>query len=101
MKPPLKQRNEKGREKLSWLMEQSREIKLDLIQNHLSLCRMMLNELFEEEVIEHAGDRYTHNKPNGGRYSRWGYNPGSVQIGDRRMEVEVPRIRDSKQGKFV
>lgn len=101
MKPPVEQRNEKGREKLSWLMEQSREIKLDLIQNHLSLCQIMLNELFEEEVIERAGDRYSHKKPEGGRYSRWGFNPGSVQIGDRRMKVEVPRIRDSEQSKFV
>jgi len=57
--------------------------------------------LFEEEVIEYAGERYTHTKPRDGQYSRWGYNPGSVQIGDKRLKMEVPRIRNMDSGKFV
>jgi len=71
------------RRDLSWLLNQSRELKLDIIQNHLSICQMMLNEIFEEEVIEKAGKRYSHDKPKEGRYSRYGFNPGSVQIGDQ------------------
>ena len=101
MKPTPEQRNENGREKLAWLLEQSRSVKLDLIQNHLSICQIMLNELFEEEVIEYAGERYSHRKPNQGQFSRWGYNPGSVQIGDKRLKMEVPRIRNTDSGKFV
>lgn len=101
MKPTPEQRNENGREKLAWLLEQSRSVKLDLIQNHLSICQIMLNELFEEEVIEYAGERYSHDKPKDGQYSRWGYNPGSVQVGDKRLKMEVPRIRNMDTGKFV
>lgn len=98
---PIKEKvTEKSREKLAWLMAQSQEIKLSLLQNHLSLCQIMVNEFFEEEVIEKAGKRYSHNKPNGSRYSRWGYNPGSVQIGDQRLKVDVPRIRDSEGNTF-
>lgn len=100
MEPTLEQRNEKGRNKLSWLMEQSREIKLDLVQNHLSICQIMLNELFEEEVCQKAGERYSHSKPNDGKYSRWGYNPGSVHIGDKKLRMDIPRIRDNDNGKF-
>ena len=100
MEPTLEQRNENGREKLSWLMEQSREIKLDLVQNHLSICQIMLNELFEEEVIQKAGPRYSHDKPKKGSYSRWGYNPGSVHIGDKKLSMEEQKIKNKDKGKF-
>ncbi len=100
MEPTQVQRNENGREKLSWLMSQSREIKLDLVQNHLSICQIMLNELFEDEIMQKAGQRYSHQKPHEGRYSRWGYNPGSVHIGDKKLNMDIPRIRDNTTGKF-
>lgn len=100
MKPTQTQRNKKGRNKLSWLLSQSRDIKLDLVQNHLSICQIMLNELFDEEVCEKAGERYSHNKPHDGKYSRWGYNPGSVHIGDKKLNMDVPRIRNNVEGKF-
>ena len=58
MNPTQTQGKEKRRENLSWLLEQSRELKLDLIQNHLSLSQLMLNEIFEEEVLEKAGEKY-------------------------------------------
>lgn len=100
MEPTQMQSKGNSRKKLAWLLEQSRDIKLDIVQNHLSICQIMLNELFEEEVIDKAGARYSHNKPNSGRYSRWGYNPGSVQIGDKKLKMEVPRIKDTTAGKF-
>jgi transposase-like protein len=59
----------------------------------------MINELLEEEVTQKAGARYSRAKPYDGRYSRWGFNPGSVRIGDQKLKVEVPRIYDNEQDK--
>ncbi|KKL21304.1 hypothetical protein LCGC14_2446790, partial [marine sediment metagenome] len=79
--------------------EQSVDIKISLLQNHLSICQIMINELLEEEVTEKAGARYKREKPHDGRYSRWGFNPGSVRIGDQKLKVDVPRIYDNEQDK--
>ncbi|HLF62675.1 MAG TPA: IS256 family transposase [Saprospiraceae bacterium] len=92
---------EMNRKRLGWLMDQSVDLKLEVLRNHLSLCQIMINELLEEEVIEKAGERYSHNKPEGGRYSRWGYNPGSVRIGDTKVPIEVPRVMDTRESKAV
>ena len=88
-----------NRRNLSWLQEQSVDLKISLLQNHLSICQIMINELLEEEVKQKAGARYSREKPYDGRYSRWGFNPGSVRIGDQKLKVEVPRIYDNEQDK--
>lgn len=88
-----------NRRSLSWLQEQSVDIKISLLQNHLSICQIMINELLEEEVTQKAGARYSRDKPFDGRYSRWGFNPGSVRIGDQKLKIDVPRIYDNAQDK--
>ena len=87
--------NELNRKNLSWLKEQSIDLRVGILQNHLSICQIMINELLEEEVIEKAGTRYSRQKPNNGQWSRWGYNPGSVKIGDQRLKIDVPRLFDN------
>ena len=94
-----KSKDKVNRRNLSWLQEQSVDIKISLLQNHLSICQIMINELLEEEVTEKAGARYKREKPHDGRYSRWGFNPGSVRIGDQKLKVDVPRIYDNEQDK--
>jgi len=86
---------ELNRKNLSLLKEQSIDLRIDILQNHLSICQIMINELLEEEVIEKAGPRYSRKKPNNGQWSRWGYNPGSVRIGDQKLKIEVPRLFDN------
>jgi len=98
MEPKSKDK-ELNRRNLSWLQEQSVDLKMSLLQNHLSICQIMINELLEEEVTQKAGARYSREKPNDGRYSRWGFNPGSVRIGDQKLKVDVPRIFDNEQNK--
>ena len=88
-----------NRRNLTWLQEQSVDIKISLLQNHLSICQIMINELLEEEVTQKAGARYTRDKPLDGRYSRWGFNPGSVRIGDQKLRIDVPRLYDNIQDK--
>jgi len=84
-----------NRKKISWLLEQDLSIKLEALQHHLDISRMLVNDILEDEVISYSGIRYSHDKPNNGRYSRWGFNPGSVKIGDQRIPVEVPRLYDN------
>jgi putative transposase len=94
---PQSEDTQLNRRDFPWLQEQSVEIKISLLQNHLSICHIMINELLEDEVIQKAGARYSREKPYDGRYSRWGFNPGSVRIGDQKLKIEVPRIYDNEQ----
>ena len=96
MKPTQKQSTNFSRMQLEDLMNAPIDVKAELLQHHLSLAQILANELLEQEVIDKAGERYSHDKPHDGRYSRWGYNPGSIQIGDQRLKVAVPRIRDNE-----
>jgi putative transposase len=88
MEPKSKYR-ELNRRNLSWLQEQSVDLKISLLQNHLSISQIMVNELLEEEVIQKAGVRYSLEKPNDKRYSRWGFNPGRMRIGDQKLYIPV------------
>lgn len=69
---------------------------LSLVLNHLELSRHAAQHLMEREVAELAGERYSHQKPHGGRYSRWGSNPGSIGVGGQRLPLSVPRMHDNE-----
>ena len=84
--PPLPQN-------LRVLLNQPLDVKLHLLQHHMELARLLVQEILEEDVVEHAGDRYSHDKPLQGRYSRLGSNPGSVRIGQQKIPIEVPRLK--------
>lgn len=75
------------------------EAQLALIQHHLSLTQFLVNELLQSEVEALAGPVYSREKPNDGRYSRWGYNPSTVSVGTEKVRVEVPRVIDNRTGR--
>lgn len=81
--------------RLEELEEKPFEIKLALLQHHLQLARIFVQELLEEEVEEKAGQRHSHDDR---RFSRWGSNPGSVRIGEEKVPIEVPRMIDTETG---
>lgn len=83
-------------ENLRWLLKQPADVKIAMLESHLDICRLLVNEVLEEEVTALCGARYSHEKPHEGRYSRWGYNPGSVRIGDHRLTIQVPRVFDNQ-----
>lgn len=83
-----------NKENLRWLLAQPADVKIAMLESHLDLCRMLVNEVLEEEVAALCGAKYSHDKPHEGRYSRWGYNPGSVRIGEHRLTIQVPRVFD-------
>lgn len=91
--------NKITREKLDWLFSQKIDMKFELLKNYIELARIMINEILEIEVKTLTGEKYTHNKPNDGKYYRWGYNPGSVRIGSEKIPIEVPRVVDNKNKK--
>lgn len=92
----MSKKPEINHENLSWLLSQPAEVKLAMLESHLDICRLLVNEILEEEVTNLCGVRYSHEKPHEGRYSRWGYNPGSVRIGDHRLTIQVPRVYDNQ-----
>jgi len=73
------------------------ETKLALLKDHARLVRLLLHEFMEEEVEEKAGSRYQR-QGDGRAYHRWGKNPGSVKVGDRRVKLAVPRLRKGAGG---
>jgi len=85
-----------NRNKISWLLDQDLDVKLQALQQHLDISRMLINDVLEDEVIQYTGRRYKHDKPNNGQYSRWGFNRGSVKIGQQRVPIDVPRIYDKE-----
>jgi transposase-like protein len=89
-----------SRENFSWLFEQPLDLKVSILQQHLSICQLVINQILEEEVKYLSGERYSHDKPHEGRYSRYGFNPGSVNIGGKKLKVEVPKVIDNANGSF-
>lgn len=53
----------------------------------------------EHEVSKLAGDRYSQNKQNAGHLRCWGSNPGSIQVGGRRLRVRGPRVEKVESGR--
>lgn len=68
----------------------SEQAKCSLIQMLVPLGLLAVKEMFETEVKQLAGDRYERGKKNGW----WGSNPGSVFLGDQKVSVVVPRVRN-------
>ncbi len=62
-----------------------------MIQMLIPLGLEAVTELLQEEVAELAGTRYSRGASD---IKRWGYNPGSVYLGDQKVSTQVPRVRD-------
>ena len=90
-----------NRKKVDWLLGQSIDTQLEIISHHMEICRIVINSIIDREVCDYTGERYSHNKPNNGRYSRWGFNPGSVKLGDQKVPIDVPRILDKEEKKNI
>ena len=72
--------------------------RIELIQMLIPLGLQAIEEELQSEVSKIAGARYTRTNPD---FKRWGCNEGSVFLGDQKVSVRVPRVRDVSQGKEV
>jgi putative transposase len=93
-------KNEKANS-LKEIMEMDSISKIAVLKHHMDLSCILINEILEEEVRSLSGERYSHDKPNNNRYSRWGTNPGSVFIGEEKVRIDVPRVYDKESGRNV
>lgn len=81
---------------LSWYLAQSMEMQLELFKHYTKIGKLIANQLMEDEVREKAGVRYSREEK---EYSRWGFNPGSIRIGEEKVKLEVPRLYNRTTGK--
>ncbi len=65
--------------------------RIELIQMLIPLGLQAIEEEIQAEVIRIAGDRYSRDLP---QFKRWGSNGGSVYLGDQKVSIKVPRVRD-------
>ena len=75
------------------------ESRLSLIQMLIPLGLKAVEEELQAEVRALVGgDRYDRSV---GDLRRWGQNPGSVCLGDQKLKITVPRVRDIRAGREV
>ena len=72
--------------------------RIELIQMLIPVGLQAIEEELQLEVMRIAGARYTRTEPD---LKRWGCNEGSVFLGDQKVAIAVPRVRDVSQGKEV
>jgi transposase-like protein len=82
--------------RIKTVLNSSIETKLALLKHQFEISMLLIKDMLEDEVTQYAGERYSHKKPNKGRYNRWGTNPGSVWIGEEKVSIDVPRIYDNE-----
>jgi transposase-like protein len=70
-----------------------RENRLAMIQMLIPLGLERVERELQEEVVGLAGGHHAR----GGTLDRWGSNPGSVYLGDQKVAIRVPRVRDSEK----
>lgn len=80
---------------LEWFKQLDLSEQLDIFQDIAAMSRIIANNLMQEDVTNMCGEKYSREKPHDGQYSRWGYNPGSIKIGDEKLPIEIPRVFDN------
>ena len=73
--------------------------RIEAIQWLIPLGLKAVTEELQRAVIELAGPR-SERKESDQPLRRWGFQPGSVYLGDQKLPVEVPRVRDVDSDTF-
>jgi putative transposase len=66
------------------------ESRMQMIQQLIPIGLRAAAAELQQEVVDLVGERYSR----GGKLKRWGENPGSVFLGDQKVETPVPRVRN-------
>ncbi len=77
------------------------DTRVALIQALIPIALQYVNELLQQEVAELAGPRYSRHKEAAGGNYRWGQQSGSVYLGEQKVALAVPRVRNLTTGKEV
>ena len=73
------------------------EARIEVIQLLIPLGLQAVSEELQRSVEALAGPRYQR-KGSDQPLRRWGAQAGSVYLGDQKLPVEVPRVRDVVRG---
>ncbi len=71
-----------------------------MIQALIPIGLEAVDDVLQQQVLELAGGRYDRKDP-GQPLRRWGKQKGSVYLGDQKVPIEVPRVRDTAAGAEV
>jgi len=74
------------------------ESRTALIQKLIPIGLMAVEEADQAEVQKFGNDRYCHDD---NPHKRWGYNLGSVDLGNQKQIIRVPRVRNQATGQEV
>lgn len=88
----------KGKKARQWKMRQEWDSRAEMISLLIPLGLEALKQEFLREIEAHVGSHYSR-KAHGRR--RWGRNPGSVFLGDVKVPLEIPRVRDLKNNREI
>jgi len=53
------------------------------------MLKILANNLMMEDIENKCGEHYSRSKPEEGRYSRWGVNPGSIKVGQEKVPIDM------------
>jgi transposase-like protein len=77
------------------------DTRVALIQALIPMALQSVNDLLQQEVEQLAGPRYGRQKDKERENYRWGQQSGSVYLGEQKLPVDVPRVRNLTNGKEV
>ena len=77
------------------------ETRVALIQTLIPIGLQCVNELLQQEVEQLVGPRYSRHKDGPRESYRWGQQGGSVYLGEQKIPVKVPRVRNRTTDKEV
>ena len=80
-------------------MEELEEQQTSIFQYLGEMLKLLGETRIGMELDEKCGERYSREKPEEGKYSRYGSQAGSLKLGIERIPIEVPRIKDNQTGK--
>ncbi len=72
------------------------DARAELIQALIPIGLEAVNDLLQQEVVSLVGARYSRSGGEGD-YARWGRQQGSVYLGDQKVAVTVPRVRNLRR----
>lgn len=78
--------------------QDQRSSRIELIQMLIPLGLQAIADELQSEVVKIAGARYSRTHPD---FKRWGCNEGSVFLGDQKVPIAVPRVRDVLNSKEI
>jgi len=77
------------------------DTRVALIQALIPIGLQYVNELLQQEVEQLVGARYSRRKEKERDNYRWGQQRGSVYLGEQKVQVDVPRVRNLQTGNEV